>query len=80
VLRTHPEFVMAAPGGLVASPATLNILLTNCWTIWLRAQPEDHMNRVIQQGDMRPMVARSEAMEDLRRILQGREAFYAKAD
>jgi len=80
VLQSHPDFVMAAPGGVVAAPATFGLLLTHCWTVWLRAQPEDHMNRAIRQGDLRPMAGNAEAMGDLRRILQGREAFYAKAD
>jgi XRE family aerobic/anaerobic benzoate catabolism transcriptional regulator len=48
--------------------------------VWLQAAPEDHMRRVIAQGDMRPMAASKEAMEDLKGILAGRAAFYSKAD
>jgi XRE family transcriptional regulator, aerobic/anaerobic benzoate catabolism transcriptional regulator len=48
--------------------------------VWLKAAPEDHMNRVIAQGDMRPMAASREAMDDLKEILKGRAAFYSKAD
>jgi XRE family aerobic/anaerobic benzoate catabolism transcriptional regulator len=79
-IQIQPEFVMATPGGLVSDAATFNLLLTHCYTVWLRASPEEHMNRVIDQGDFRPMSGNSEAMEDLKRILAGRAAFYAKAD
>jgi XRE family aerobic/anaerobic benzoate catabolism transcriptional regulator len=48
--------------------------------VWLQADPEDHMRRVTAQGDLRPMAASREAMEDLKRILEGRSAFYSKAD
>jgi XRE family aerobic/anaerobic benzoate catabolism transcriptional regulator len=72
--------VLATPGGLVSDAATLNLLLSHCTTVWLQAQPEQHMRRVAAQGDMRPMAASKEAMEDLRRILVGRAAFYSKAD
>src|SRR5204863_1881465 len=80
VIKTHSNAVIATPGGLVSEPATLNLLLTHCFTIWLQATPEGHMKRVIAQGDMRPMAGNKEAMEDLRRILAGRVDFYAKAD
>ena len=80
VVRLHAEAVLATPGGIVAEPATFNELLGHCTTIWLQASPEEHMARVAAQGDTRPMAASGEAMEDLRRILTGRAAFYAKAD
>ena len=79
-LSTHAAAVIATPGGLVADPGTFNLLLGRCTTVWLRATPEDHMKRVIRQGDTRPMAASREAMADLRSILDGRAAFYAKAD
>ena len=79
-LQIYPEFVLAAPGGIVSEPSTFQLLLGHCWTAWLCASPEDHMRRVTQQGDLRPMAGNAEAMEDLRRILQVREPFYAKAD
>ena len=72
--------MIATPGGLVADAANFNLLLQHCYTIWLQADPGDHMGRVAAQGDMRPMAASAEAMEDLKRILAGRSAFYAKAD
>lgn len=79
-IQLYPEAVIATPGGLVADPATFNQLLAHCTTVWLQASPEDHMKRVIAQGDMRPMAASREAMDDLRGILSGRAAFYSKAE
>jgi XRE family aerobic/anaerobic benzoate catabolism transcriptional regulator len=79
-IQIYPEAVMAVPGGLVAEPATFNLLLSHCTTVWLKAHPEDHMNRVAAQGDLRPMAGNQEAMEDLRSILAHRTPFYAKAE
>lgn len=79
-IQIYPEAVIATPGGLVSDTATFNELLTHCTTVWLQADAEDHMKRVIAQGDMRPMASSREAMEDLRGILAGRSAFYSKAD
>ena len=80
VVRLHAEAVIATPGGIVAEPATFNALLGHCTTVWLQASAEEHMARVAAQGDTRPMAQSREAMADLRRILVGRAAFYAKAD
>jgi XRE family aerobic/anaerobic benzoate catabolism transcriptional regulator len=79
-IQIYPEAVIATPGGLVSDAATLNLLLSHCYTVWLQADPEEHMQRVAAQGDLRPMAASREAMDDLRRILTGRAAFYSKAD
>jgi XRE family transcriptional regulator, aerobic/anaerobic benzoate catabolism transcriptional regulator len=79
-IQIYPEAVIATPGGLVSDPATFNQLLSHCTTVWLKATPEDHMRRVVAQGDTRPMAASREAMDDLRGILAGRSAFYSKAD
>lgn len=79
-IQIHSEVVIATPGGIVSDPATFNELLAHCTTAWLRAAPEEHMGRVAAQGDMRPMAASKEAMDDLKRILDGRAAFYSKAD
>jgi XRE family transcriptional regulator, aerobic/anaerobic benzoate catabolism transcriptional regulator len=79
-IQIYPEAVIATPGGLVSDPATFNLLLAHCTTVWLQAEPEDHMRRVAAQGDMRPMAASREAMEDLKGILAGRAAFYSKAE
>jgi XRE family aerobic/anaerobic benzoate catabolism transcriptional regulator len=79
-IQIYPEAVIATPGGLVSDPTTFNQLLAHCTTVWLQASPEDHMRRVTAQGDLRPMAASKEAMEDLKGILAGRAAFYSKAD
>jgi XRE family aerobic/anaerobic benzoate catabolism transcriptional regulator len=79
-IQIYPEAVIAIPGGLVSDPATFNLLLAHCTTVWLYADPQDHMKRVAAQGDMRPMAASKEAMEDLKGILAGRAAFYSKAE
>ena len=79
-IQIYPEAVLATPGGLVSDPATFNQLLTHCTTVWLQADPEHHMKRVTAQGDLRPMAASKEAMQDLKGILAGRAAFYSKAD
>jgi len=78
-IQTYPEAVIATPGGLVSEPATFNELLNNCTTVWLQADAEDHMRRVQAQGDLRLMAASREAMQDLKGILAGRNAFYSKA-
>jgi XRE family aerobic/anaerobic benzoate catabolism transcriptional regulator len=80
VIKRFPRAVIAAPGGIVSEPATFNLLLAQCYTVWLRASPEEHMGRVLAQGDTRPMAGQQEAMADLRRILESRTAFYSKAD
>ena len=79
-IQIYPEAVLATPGGLVSDAATFNLLLSHCTTVWLQAAPEDHMRRVIAQGDMRPMADNKEAMDDLKAILEGRSPFYSKAD
>ena len=79
-IQIYPEVVIATPGGLVSDSANFNLLLTHCTTVWLQANANDHMSRVAAQGDLRPMAASPEAMEDLKRILEGRSAFYSKAD
>lgn len=79
-IQIHAEAVLATPGGVVSDPATFNQLLAHCTTVWLHADPEDHMRRVTAQGDLRPMAASREAMDDLRHILAGRAAFYSKAN
>ncbi len=79
-IQIYPEAVIATPGGIVSDPANFNLLLSHCTTVWLKAAPEDHMQRVMAQGDLRPMAASREAMEDLKSILAGRAAFYSKAE
>ena len=79
VLRQHRAFVMATSGSIVTEPGTLELLLASCFTVWVRAAPDEHMKRVMEQGDMRPMAGSARAMEDLIAILRSREPLYAKA-
>jgi XRE family aerobic/anaerobic benzoate catabolism transcriptional regulator len=80
VLSQRLHFVIATSGSIVTEPSTLELLLASCFTIWVRAEPEEHMRRVIAQGDMRPMANNARAMEDLVSILKSREPLYAKAE
>ena len=77
--RTEPGIIEVG-GSLVSEPLAYERLLSSCITIWLRASPEDHMNRVIAQGDIRPMANNNHAMEDLQRILSEREILYKRAN
>ena len=79
-VQIYPEAVIATAGGMVSDLVSFNLLLRHCTTVWLQADPEDHMARVAAQGDLRPMAASAEAMEDLKTILAGRAAFYSKAE
>jgi XRE family transcriptional regulator, aerobic/anaerobic benzoate catabolism transcriptional regulator len=80
VLRQHPGFVMATSGSIVTEPGTLELLLASCLTVWVKAEPDEHMQRVMAQGDMRPMAKSARAMQDLMSILRSREPLYAKAE
>ncbi len=80
IVATYDRLVLAAAGGIVSQPETYNYLLRNFHTIWLKAEPEEHMARVRGQGDERPMAGNPDAMAELRNILTSREALYAKAD
>ncbi len=79
-IESHPHAVIATGGSLVSEASTYEFLLNHCFTIWLKAAPADHMSRVMAQGDTRPIEASGEAMEDLERILAGRDALYRKAE
>jgi XRE family aerobic/anaerobic benzoate catabolism transcriptional regulator len=82
VLAQHQQFVLATGGSIVTEPSTFELLLSSCFTIWVRAEPHEHMQRVIAQGDLRVTgdsdIAR--AMEDLVSILASREPLYARAE
>lgn len=80
VIQGKREIVMAVGGGIVSEPETYNMLLVNCFTVWIKASPAEHMARVVAQGDFRPMQGSAEAMEDLNRILDARDPLYRKAD
>jgi XRE family transcriptional regulator, aerobic/anaerobic benzoate catabolism transcriptional regulator len=80
VLQANERAVVSVGGGVVAEKETFDYLLSNCYTVWIKAQPEEHMSRVIAQGDFRAIAGSDQAMEDLRRILEAREPLYCKAD
>jgi XRE family transcriptional regulator, aerobic/anaerobic benzoate catabolism transcriptional regulator len=80
VIERHDRAIIATGGSIVSEPGTFDLLLSACFTVWLTASPEEHMGRVVAQGDTRPMAENEQAMEDLRRILAGRNALYSKAD
>jgi XRE family transcriptional regulator, aerobic/anaerobic benzoate catabolism transcriptional regulator len=80
ILRECPRAVLSIGGGVVSEKETYDRLLGSCYTVWVKANPEDYMARVMAQGDFRAMAENDEAMEDLRRILEAREPFYRKAD
>ncbi len=80
ILGANVRAVVAAPGAIVSAGSLYERLLAMSWTVWLEASPEDHMNRVVAQGDLRPMAGNRTAMNDLRSILAAREADYARAD
>ena len=79
-IAQHDSAVITVGGGIVSEAETFNLLLMNCYTVWVKATPEEHMSRVVAQGDLRPMEGNTEAMEDMRRILVAREPLYSKAD
>jgi XRE family transcriptional regulator, aerobic/anaerobic benzoate catabolism transcriptional regulator len=80
IIRQHERVVIATGGSLVTNPETYAILQQNCISLWLRASPEEHMSRVIAQGDLRPFKGRLAALSEINQLLADRESLYAKAD
>jgi XRE family aerobic/anaerobic benzoate catabolism transcriptional regulator len=80
VLAQHAAAVIAAGGGLVTDPATYELLLSRCRCVWLKAAPEEHMSRVIAQGDMRPFKGRGAALDEIRKLLADRSRLYGRAE
>ena len=80
LLDRQEACVIATGGSIVSERATYGLLLSTCFTVWLKALPEEHMARVIAQGDTRPMEGNEQAMDDLRRILNNRVGLYGQAD
>jgi len=80
VIQRFDRAIIATGGSLVTEPATYDLLLSSCFVVWLRAKPDEHMGRVLAQGDLRPMAEGPQAMDDLKAILDSRSALYAKAD
>lgn len=80
LVREQRPMVVAAGGGIVTSPEAMQLLGRHAVTVWLRAEPEDHWTRVMQQGDRRPMEDQPQAMDALRALHARREPLYARAD
>ncbi len=80
VLNENERAVLSVGGGVVSERETFDYLLAHCYTVWVKAQPEEYMRRVIAQGDFRVMAGSDHALEDLRRILEAREPLYRQAD
>jgi XRE family aerobic/anaerobic benzoate catabolism transcriptional regulator len=80
IIERFDRAVIATGGSLITEPATYDLLLSSCFVVWLSATPDQHMRRVIAQGDLRPMAEGPQAMDDLKAILESRLPLYAKAD
>ncbi|HET8875489.1 MAG TPA: helix-turn-helix transcriptional regulator [Casimicrobiaceae bacterium] len=80
VAREQAQAVIVAGGGIVDEEDAFDLLRANCYTAWIKARPEEHMARVLAQGDLRPMAGNARAMDDLKRILAARDAMYRRAD
>lgn len=80
IIETEPRFVLATGGSIVSEAVTFERLLAACFTVWISASPAEHMQRVVAQGDLRPMAGNRESMRDLQRILAGRDTLYRRAD
>ncbi|HIG08904.1 MAG TPA: helix-turn-helix domain-containing protein [Alphaproteobacteria bacterium] len=78
--KNHKNLILLTGGSIVSEKETYNYLLNNYFTIWIKASPMEHMNRVLKQGDSRPMASNPRAMEDLNNILNERISLYSKAD
>lgn len=79
VLDEHDSVVIATGGGIVTNDTAFEALLARTHTMWIQATPQEHMSRVVAQGDLRPMADNREAMRDLRQILSARESAYSRA-
>lgn len=80
IISGSQRVVISVGGGVVSEAENYDYLLANCYTVWIKAQPEEHMARVVAQGDLRPMAGNDEAMNDLKNILNKREPLYGRAD
>jgi XRE family aerobic/anaerobic benzoate catabolism transcriptional regulator len=80
VLGEHPQAVIATGGSLVTDPGTYELLLERCRSIWLKASPDEHMARVIAQGDLRPFKGRSAALDEIGKLLEDRDRLYGRAN
>ena len=79
LLREPSSMILATGGSIVTDPDNYSMLREHACTVWLRATAEDHWNRVVQQGDARPMAENPHAFSELRTLLARREPLYARA-
>jgi len=79
VLSHNGRAVIATGGSLVTDPGTFELLLERCRCVWLRASAEEHMSRVLAQGDVRPFKGRSAALDEIRKLLADRDRLYGRA-
>jgi XRE family transcriptional regulator, aerobic/anaerobic benzoate catabolism transcriptional regulator len=80
LIGRQTALIVSVGGGVVSDMETYQVLLGNCFTVWIKASPAEHMSRVVAQGDTRPMRGHAQAMDDLKAILASREPQYARAD
>ena len=80
IIASQRDVVMSVGGGVVSEPDSSQLLFANCFTVWIKASPAEHMSRVVAQGDLRPMRGHAQAMEDLKAILAARGPLYGRAD
>ena len=80
LLRNGSNCIISTGGGIVQEPSVYDLLLSTCYTVWLKASPKEHMDRVVAQGDLRPIAGNSKAMDQLKNILLKRQSSYEKAD
>jgi XRE family transcriptional regulator, aerobic/anaerobic benzoate catabolism transcriptional regulator len=79
-IRRFPRAVIATPGAIVSEPATFDFLLSHCYTVWLKAAPEEYIERGLSKSDCRPRIDNPEALEDLKNLIESRTPFYSQAD
>ncbi len=80
MIAEHEAAIITTAGGIVSDPETYALLLRRTHTVWIKARPDEHMSRVMAQGDFRPMAQNRGAMADLVAILEARRADYARAE
>jgi XRE family transcriptional regulator, aerobic/anaerobic benzoate catabolism transcriptional regulator len=79
-LAQHERAVIAVGGSLVTDAGSYDLLLNRCRCVWLKTSPQEHMSRVVAQGDMRPFKGRSAALDEIKKLLEDRDPLYARAD
>jgi XRE family aerobic/anaerobic benzoate catabolism transcriptional regulator len=79
-LAAHKAAVLATGGGIVSASEAFDTLLARCTTVWLKARPGDHLDRVLKQGDTRPTAGRAHAMAELKALLADRDPLYSRAE